>query len=531
MTTLDWTIVGLYLAAVLGMSAWVARGQKSNADYYVGGRKLPWWALAMSIMATQSSANSFLGIPAFVALRPGGGVKWLQYELAVPLAMIVIMAVLVPILRSLELISLYEYLEHRFDRRTRLFMSGVFILSRSIATGVGLYAASVVLSATLGFPIWACILLMSVITIFYDTIGGMAAVVWTDVIQLTVLLVGVVTCVVISVRDVGGIGAALAAHDPARLAGVDWSTGIGDGSKAPLWGFLIGGLVLYISYYGVDQSQAQRSLAAPSIDLAKRSLLFNGLARFPLTVCYIVMGLALGAAYAHSPELRAAVPTDKFNYLVPEYVLLRVPPGLKGILFAAILSASMSSVDASLNSLSAAVMRDFVEPLVPAHRHLFASKATTAALGCAIMVAALFVGEMSPTVVESINTIGSVFYGPILAAFGLGMLDRRARGEGVLAGVAAGVGTNLVLWQTLKNDLFWMWWNVTGLVVAVLVAAVVSRMLPAKAAPNRLAVSISWSEFKVRERPWFGWYAFLILYFVALCVVAANSEAILRAFG
>ncbi|HSQ71555.1 MAG TPA: hypothetical protein VLM87_03970, partial [Rubrivivax sp.] len=153
MSALDWTIIVAYLAGTLGLSAWLARAQNSPADYYVGGRTLPWWALALSILATQSSANSFLGIPAFVALVPGGGLTWLQYELMLPLAMVFIMLVLVPVLRGLSLISVYEYLERRFDRSTRHVLSVVFLLSRGLATGVAVYAAAVVVQVCTGLPL------------------------------------------------------------------------------------------------------------------------------------------------------------------------------------------------------------------------------------------------------------------------------------------------------------------------------------------------------------------------------------------
>ncbi|MEO0473393.1 MAG: sodium transporter, partial [Bacteroidota bacterium] len=144
-----------------------------------------------------------------------------------------------------------------------------------------------------------CIVLVGVTTVIYDTLGGMAAVVYSDVIQMVVLLFGLILCIVIATHIAGGWDAIFAAHDAARLEGIQWTHGLGDGGSAPVWGFLVGGFVLYVSYYGVDQSQAQRELSAPTIDDTKRSLVLNGLARFPLTVLYLVMGLAIGAAYSH----------------------------------------------------------------------------------------------------------------------------------------------------------------------------------------------------------------------------------------
>ena len=537
MGSLDWLILGLYLAGMIALSIWLSRGQTTTEDYYVGGRNLPWWAVAISTMATQTSANSFIGIPAFVALREGGGLTWLQYELAVPLAMIAVMIFLIPFFRDLKLVSVYEYLELRFDRLTRLVMSGVFLLSRGLATGVGVYASAVVLSVCLSVPVWACILIVCVVTIIYDTIGGMAAVVYSDVIQMIVLMVGLVLCVTIALSMVGGLGEAIAVFDAERLRGIDPGHGIGDGSGAPFWGFLVGGFVLYVSYYGVDQSQAQRELSAPTTADTKRSLVFNGLARFPLTLLYIVMGLAIGAAFTASPELQAAVPADKLDYLVPQFILQNLPVGLRGVIFAAILSAAMSSLDSALNSLSAATMRDFVEPFAdrkdPAEttRLMFAwGKITTVLWGIGIAGFAFLVGGISDTVVEGINKVGAFFYGPILAAFLAGLLDRRSRGPAMLAGVAAGVGANVVLWLAFENELFWMWWNVSGLVVAVAVTIVVSRLMAPPDPAKLESTTMRFADVPARERAWLPTYALLIGYFLVILAIAGYSHELLTLF-
>jgi SSS family transporter len=477
MSTLDWLVIGLYLAGTLGLSGWLARRQETAVDYYVGGRTLPWWALAISILATQSSANSFIGIPAYVALVPGGGLTWLQYELMLPLAMIFVMLVLVPVLRGLAVISVYEYLERRFDRRTRWVLSIVFLLSRGLATGVALYAASLLVQVCTGLPLGWAIVLTGSITVIYDTLGGMRAVVWTDVIQMLVLLAGIGLCAAIAWELVGSGTAIIERQDPARRAAIEWAHGIGDGARAPLWGFVAGGLVLYISYYGVDQSQAQRTLSSTSIDGAQRALVFNGLARFPLTLAYAGLGLAIGAVAVSEPALRDAVPPNRPDLLVPRFIEMYLPSGARGLLVAAILAAAMSSLDSALNSLSAATLRDFVEPHLGSARTLRAGRLVTLAWGVAIVGFAFLASDLSTGVVESINRVGALFYGPLLAAFACGILDRRARGPAVLAGVAAGLGVNLLLATTMGAALFWMWWNVTGLVVAATVTVLGSRLM------------------------------------------------------
>ncbi len=481
MSPLDAAVVGAYLLAVLALSAWLGRRQASGDDYHVGSRRLPWWALGLSTMATQSSANSFIGIPAFVALVPGGGLVWLQYELALPLALLVVMAVFVPVFRGLGLVSIYEYLELRFDRATRLWLAAVFLLSRAAATAVALYAAAVVVEVLTGLPLAWSVALTGGATVLYGMLGGMRAVVWSDVLQMGVLLAGLLACIGFALHALGGPAAALAtvaAAAPERLVALGEGHGLGDGARAPAWGFVVGGFVLYLAYYGVDQSQVQRQLSAPSVADARRALLFNALARFPLTLLYALLGLLLAAIWAGSAELRAAVPATRLDLLVPRYIEQHLPAGLRGLLVAAVLAAAMSSLDSAVNSLSASSLRDFGERWVAPRHELLVSRLLTLAWGGVITLLALQVGGWSSTVVEGINRVGALFYGPLLAAFACGLADARARGGAVRAGVGAGLAVNVALWQGLGSAVFWMWWNVSGLVVAAVVTAGLSRAWP-----------------------------------------------------
>lgn len=520
MTGIDWGIIVVYLLGMIGLSVYLGRGQSSQDDYYVGGRNLPWWAVGISTMATQTSAVSFISIPAFVALKEGGGLTWLQYELAVPLAMVFVMVLFIPFFRHLELISVYEYLEHRFSPAVRLLMSGVFLLSRGLGTGVGLYASGIVLEVCLGLPLWATILLVGIVTVIYDSIGGMAAVVYSDVIQMFVLIGGLVLCIVFALDVAGGYEAAIASVEPSRWVAFDRGTGLGDGAKAPFWGFLIGGFFLYASYYGVDQSQAQRELSAPTLKDTKRSLVFNGLARFPLTILYLALGISLGAAYAASDSLQAAIPATKPDHLVPQFILLELPTGLRALLFAAILAAAMSSLDSALNSLSAATMQDFIErrgKLEP-KAMLRIGKITTITWGAGITVFALIIayaGEGGDTVIEIINKVGSAFYGPILAAFLVGVASQRVNATGVIAGVFAGVGVNVVLWLAVPS-VYWMWWNVTGLVVAVIAAFVASAAGAPPTEDQRRRFTLKGAGMLEDEKQWLPTYAVLAAYFVVI---------------
>ncbi|MEQ8276281.1 MAG: sodium/solute symporter [Deltaproteobacteria bacterium] len=527
MTTLDWIVITVYLAGMIGLSVYLGRGQEDADDYYVGGRNLPWWAVGISTMATQTSAVSFISIPAFVALVEGGGLTWLQYELSVPLAMIVVMVLLIPFFRSLELVSVYEYLELRYGPRARSMMSIVFLLSRGLGTGVGVYASAIVLEVCLGTPLWATILLIGVVTVIYDTIGGMAAVVYSDVVQMVVLVGGLLLCIAIGFEEAGGAAAAFDSLPPDRWRAFDPGTGIFDGAKTPFWGFLVGGLFLYISYYGVDQSQAQRELSAPTLADTKRSLVLNGLLRFPLTVLYLILGIAMGAAYLASPELQSVVPAERPDYLVPQFILHKLPTGLRAVLFAAILAAAMSSLDSALNSLSASTMKDFIERrrALKSDELLRVGRITTVIWGAAITGMAFLVGGMSGTIVEAINKIGSAFYGPILASFLVGVLSKRVNETGVIAGVIVGVAFNLGLW-IFAPGLYWMWWNLTGLIVAA-AAAFAASALAAPPSEEQRRYTLTFDGIVEEEKKWLKTYAVLITYFVVILSIVVFADDLL----
>jgi len=533
MNGLDWTVIVAYLGAMIGFSVFLGRGQESQADYYVGGRNIPWWAVGISTMATQTSAVGFISVPAFVALADGGGLTLLQNELAVPLAMIAIMVLLIPLFRKLELISIFEYLERRFGPGTRNLLAAVFLISRGLATGIGMYAAAIVLAVCFGTDEWVMILVIGVITIIYDTIGGMKAVVYSDVIQMVILIGGLGLCIAYALDGVGGWDAAVAAHDPARLVALDMSWGMSESSRYPFWGFAIGGLFLYMSYYGCDQSQVQRELSAPTAAATKYSLVFNGFARLPLGLAYAALGIAVGAAVLASPDMMAQIPEGKPDYMVPVFVLNALPHGLKALIFAAILAAAMSSLDSALNSLSASTMQDFVERYWARDRdvnHVLLSKLTTVAWGVLIIGFAFVLGG-EETVVERINKIGSAFYGPILAAFLVGVTLRFVSGPAMVAGILSGVGLNLVLWFAVP-DLFWMWWNATGCVVSVVVALGVGVFVPQRWVEDTQGGLLAWSVLdRQRELRWLPLYSALALYFVFMVALCALLPRLLTGGG
>lgn len=532
---LDWTLMVVYLVGLVWMSFKLGEGQESVEDYYLGGNDLPWWAIGISTMSTQLSTNSMLGLPAFVAFEPGGGLCGLQTELALPLAVILVMAFLHPFFRKARVVSVYEYLELRFGVATRTALSVLFQLSRALATGVTIYSVGLVFEVALGIPRWASILLIGAVTVLYDTLGGMAAVVYSDVIQMGIIFGGVVLCTGYAIHGAGGLGAVLGAFEPARYRVLlTDQTGLRAGEDYSLWAMLFGQLFLYCSYYGCDQSQVQRQLSSRSIDDARLSLFLNGVVRFWMVALLSLMGLAVGACLLHQdPVFVAQIRQDPQlqNQMMIHYILGFLPHGVMGLIVVAIFSAAMSSLDSAINSLSATTMRDiyerFLDPDPKAEDHLFWSRVLTVAWGAFCTGCAFATPLFGTNVLVVINKMGSLTYGPILGVFLLAIFTRGTNDEGALAGVATGVALNVVLWQT--TEISWLWWNVTGC-LATLVAGRLASVLGPAPHPEQLEGRTYFRHVEATfgcTRNWRVYYAALAGCFLLFLGLAALAERLL----
>lgn len=500
MNSLDWAIMVVYLAGMIGMSWWLGRKQTDAGSYYLGGNNLNWWSIGISTMATQCSTNSLLGAPAFILTT---GLLWLQYEFAVPIAMVVIMIFLLPFYRKLKLISIYAYLERRFDLTTRTLLSILFQVLRAFGTGVTVYGISLVLQEIVGIPFLYAVLLLGVVTIIYDMLGGMEAVVLSDVIQMAVLYLGILLCVLYSVDAVGGLAKVFELFPQtgevlARETGKDFNFtafqaidftghGLGDGKTFAFLPMLFGGLFLYVSYYGCDQTQVQRELSSKDMDDTNLSLMLNGFFRFPLVCTYCFMGVCIGAYMVSNPQFVQELKSGgdyEFNLAVPKFVLTNLPHGVIGLVIVALFSAAMSSLDSTINSLSATSSMDIYQRLYVRGRwktlaadELKLSRALTVFWGVVCTGFAFVVGGISDSVIESINKISSLASGPILALFVLGIMTTRANGRGACVGLITGFLFNCYLWAYVPS-VSWLWWNVFGFLAAFIAGYLVSLFFP-----------------------------------------------------
>lgn len=512
MNVLDYGIVILYIGGFLYLG-YRFKNQADKNDYYLGGRSFGWFPLAMSTAATQLSAVSFISAPAFVGLKKGGGMIWLTYEFAVPLAMIFLMVVLVPTFYKSGIVSVYEFLEKRFGPSTRVLLSIVFQISRAFGTGVMIYTVAIILESVMEIPMWQSIVLIGIVTMIYSYQGGMKAVVYGDMIQMIILFIGIIICFGFGLKELGGWGEFLDKVDPERITAVDFSSLGFDGDQFGFWPMLIGGFFLYVSYYGTDQSQVQRLLSASSMKTMRQTLLCNGLMRFPITFAYCIMGLVLGTLALSQTDFISQIPADQPDRMIPIFIRDFLPSGVVGLLIVAIFSAAMSSLSSAINSLSAASVEDLFArgKEVGEKAYMRLSHLTALFWGVVCVVIAFFVGDIADTVIEAINKVGSVSFGPILATFVMAILVKRISTKGANIGLLVGVAVNVYLWLFVP-EIFWFWWNAIGAVVTFVVAYLVSMVAPVVSGHPEIKIE----PIRFNQKPVY----YLVAFFVLIVVVS-----------
>ncbi len=478
----DWLVIFGYLFIMAIGAIYLGKGQQSRTDYFLGGNRMPSWTLAASIVATQTSTNSLLGAPAFVGFVVGGGMLWLQYELAVPLAMLALCFMFVP-LRQSNVISIYAYLERRLGLASRLLASGCFLVFRGVATGVTLYGVASIIVSISGLSFAAAVLIIMSITVFYDLLGGMRAVVISDVVQLILLLGAVLLTLFWLVEPLSIHFGHL--EDRTTTLVNDW--GFTTGNNYGFWSMVIGGFFLYMAYYGCDQSQAQRLLSTPNISETQRVLILNGLIRFPLVFSYCLLGLGL-ACYSleHSDFISSLALTESglpnYNLVFPTFVEREFPPGLAGLAIVGLFAAAMSSIDSALNSLSASTVEDFIARFKRLSEGQLFILAKLATLGWGLFAIALSfqVEWIAPTVLEAVNKVGSMVNGPLLALFTAAIFCPSIGQSLAITGFFCGLASNLVVGQMLPQ-VSWLWWNPIGFasswLMVLLVAGLLNRRL------------------------------------------------------
>ena len=438
-TALDFFVLVLYLAGTTALGIWLGRDQKDAKDYFVAGKRIPWWAILFSVVATETSALTFISIPGLAYVTNLG---FLQLAMGYLLGRIVIAFTLLPRYYKGELVTAYALLERRFGLQTRRFASIIFMFTRAFGDSVRVFATAIPIALIIGpiipaqFVTPASILILGVLTLLYTYHGGMRAVVWTDVVQTGVYVGGGVAALVLLGQGVEGgwsaIFANAASSDKLRL--IDTYTGFDRAHT--IWAGLIGGAFLSMASHGADQLIVQRLLASESLRDARKALIGSGIAVFIQFSLFLVIGLGLFAFY----EGRTfAVPDSIF----PTFVVDVMPAGLTGLVVAAILAASMSTLSGSINSLAAATVHDIWLPLkggqADEKRTFKLARGFSLMWGVILLTAALLYRQQGTPVVIVALSIASFTYGALLGGFFLGMLWRRAIQRDAILGMAVAI--------------------------------------------------------------------------------------------
>ncbi|HEY9515595.1 MAG TPA: sodium:solute symporter [Gemmatimonadaceae bacterium] len=493
-TALDVVVLLAYLVATTLLGVWLGRNQKTARDYFVADKEIPWWAILFSVVATETSALTFISIPGVAYL---GNLTFLQVALGYLLGRIVVSYTLLPRYYEGELVTAYSLLEKRFGGRTRRFASVTFMVTRAFGDSVRVFATAIPIALILGPQVPAryvgpvSILLLGVFTIIYTYHGGMRAVVWTDVIQTIVYLMGglaAVWLIGLGVPDGwSGIIASTAADGKLRV--FDLSLGL-DKPYTLLAG-VIGGAFLSMASHGADQLIVQRLLAAPSLRGARRALIGSGVAVIFQFLLFLMIGVGL---YAYYQAQSFASPDAIF----PTFIVDVMPPGLTGLVVAAILAAAMSTVSGSLNSLSAATTHDLYLPLTGRHADdpsvLRTGKLFTLLWAIVLIGGALLYNQEGTPVVIVALSIASFTYGGLLGGFGLALLWRRAIQRDAITGMSVGIAAMTFVvfakplaaaYPSLATTLgplakvAWPWYVLIGTVITITAGVISSYTHPA----------------------------------------------------
>ena len=559
MRTLDWIVLVAALVYFVGFGLWRSRKKKKDLDgYLLSNRDQRWYTVALAIMATQASAITFLSTP---GQAYSDGMRFVQFYLGLPIAMVILAFTAVPIFHRLKVYTAYEFLENRFDLKTRTLAATLFLIQRGLACGLTMYAPALILSILLGWNLQLTIISIGTFVVTYTATGGTKAVNETNFQQMVVVLTGMFVAFVVVIYS---LPAEVSFGDAVYVSGklgklnaitttFDWK------DRYNIWSGIIGGCFLALSYFGTDQSQVGRYLSGQTITQSRLGLLFNGIVKIPMQFFILFVGAMVFAFYqfvtpplffnsvavervkqsadagawtevevrfqaaaaeksrvarelitvrgtgdgereaALVGQLRAADAKVKAvreegidlveradpkkertdtNYVFLTFVLNYLPPGLIGLIMAAVFAAAMSSAAGELNALGSTSVVDMYKRMVRkdgSDRHYVrASQGLTAFWGAVGITFALYANRLG-SLVEAVNIVGSLFYGTILGIFLIAFYFKRITGTPTF--IAALAGQAVVVYCKFATDLAFLWFNVLGCVVVIVVAIAIQTLM------------------------------------------------------
>ena len=432
--SINYAVLTLYLSILVATGIYFSRRGHGTRDFFLAGGRIPWWAAGLSIYATQLSAITFIAAPALAFAT-----DWvtLPAKLMITAMAPIVVIFYLPFFRRLNITSAYEYLERRFNLAVRLFGSASFIAFQIGRMAIVLYLPALALSAITGINIYACILIMGILSTLYTVLGGMEAVIWTDVIQVFVLTGGMFVGIVVIMLEAGGpVAVFQTAFDDGKLNSVNWTW---DHTSLATWSILLGTFMLQFGPYTTDQAVIQRYLTTKDERAAAKGIWFNGALAFPVNFLFFLLGTCLYVFYKSKPELLSVgMPNDQ---IFPLFVSRQLPAGVSGLVIAGVFAASMSSLDSSIHSVATAVTVDFYRRFrreVTDRRCLVFARMTTVVVGGAATFAAwLLAGYDIKSLAFFFDSVLGLLTSSLAGVFILGIFTRRCNAAGALTGAAA----------------------------------------------------------------------------------------------
>ena len=464
----DYLVIGGYLAAITAFGSWFARFQNTTRDYFLTDRSVPWWAVCFTIVATETSTLTFIGIP---AAAYAGNMTFLQLALGYVIGRVIVSLLFIPAYFRGDLFTSYELLQRRFGTRVTTLSAGIFLITRSLADGIRLFATALVIAVVTGVPVPWVVVVLGAAMIVYTVRGGVSAVIWTDVVQMFVYIAGAAAIAAsLLVRIPGGWPAVV---DAGRAAGkfvfldlsVDWSR------PYTLWAGILGGIALTLATHGTDQFLVQRLLSARSAREAARGLVLSGFIVFAQFIVFLLIGVMLFVYYQQTPLPQ---PLSRNDEILPLFVVSSLTHGLAGFIVAAIVAAALSP---SLNAMAATTVNDFylryVRPDADQPTQMRVSRQATIGWGVVQLAVALGAQWMDRSVLDAGLAVLSFASGAVLGAFLLGTLMPQVGERQAFIGMLVGLATMTIVWGW--TTIAFTWYVFIGAATTCAVAAVLSR--------------------------------------------------------
>ncbi len=469
---LDLIVIFAYLAGVLLLGWFFSRKQRDTRDYFLSDRDVPWWAVAASIVATETSVVTFISVPAF-SYAANGNFTFLQLAIGYLVGRLVIVALFVPLYFRGELFTVYQILDRRFGGRVKRAAASLFLVTRSLSDGVRIYATAIPLVALTGLADWQSILIIGLVMIFFTYLGGITAVIWIEVVQLAIYNLGALVAAWILAEHIQGgwseVVAVGAQFNKFQLFDFTFELA----RSYTFWAGVIGGAFLTTSTHGTDQYMVQRYLCSKGPRQAATALLTSGVVVFAQFVMFLLIGVMLFVFYQQNQILPEGLSADR---VFSHFIVNELPVGVVGLVIAAMLAAAMSS---SLNALASTSLTDFYQPLVAPNRseahYMKFSHVMTAVWGVVQIITALFVIGKDKRIVDTVLSIASFTNGPILGLFFLGTLTKRVRQTGALIGIITGIVVMTYVWA--RVNVSWQWYTLIGSATTFIVGYVMSVLL------------------------------------------------------